>query len=302
MKFDKPALSLDDQVALLKRRGLNIGDEAEVKHYLKYIGFYRLSGYTLPLSKKNSHNSHDFKDGVSFADVLNLYRFDRELRLLFIDAVERVEVAFRASFSNFMAIKYGPHWFLNKELFRDKSDCEEFAKRICREIGMDEIGKLKPDKSRQVFIDHYYSKYDSPPLPPCWMVAEILSIASWSKAYACLALREDKKHISTEFGLNPEPLQSWIHAICVTRNICAHHARLWNREFTIKPVVAKGHEKHLQQNGRFYAQAYIVNYLLCKASPESTWWSKLENLLNENTFIDRTAMGFPVAEPQVVAR
>ena len=112
MKFDKPALTIHQQVALLKSRGLLIEDEAKAEHYLRFIGYYRLSGYSLPLTCKKVPEQHKFKSGASFDRILALYSFDRELRLIVMDAIERVEVAFRTSVSNYLATKFGPHWYL----------------------------------------------------------------------------------------------------------------------------------------------------------------------------------------------
>lgn len=298
MQFDKPALSIDKLLDLMRSRGLAIQNIGEAAHYLKHIGYYRISGYALPLTCKNSPDpSHKFKPGYSFTDILNIYRFDRELRLLVMDAIERVEVSFRACVSDTMSLKHGPHWFLKKELFVRDKDCEELATKLAAEIGLEIDGKPKEQKGRDVFIEHYLKKYQKPLLPPSWMIAEVLSISSWSRIFQCIKTREDRKSISLHFDLNPEVIQSWIHAISYTRNICAHHARLWNREFTIKPNIAKGHEASLVNNGRFYAQAYVINFLLLKASPESTWWNKMIALLNAHPFIDKAAMGFPQLPP-----
>ncbi len=277
----------------MKKRGLKIEDENEAAHFLKFIGYYRLSGYALPLTNKHLDGTHNFKAGASFLDILNLYRFDRELRLLTMDAIERVEVAFRTCLSNTMAVRYGPHWYLQKELFYSADQCKEFVRRIIDEIGMSEDGKLKSEKGRDVYIEHYFSKYKSPQLPPAWMIVEMLSISCWSKVYQGLADREHKKLISQEFGLNPEILAPWIRSICYTRNICAHHGRLWNRQFTITPSVAKGHERHLTNNARFYAQAYIINQLLLKASPASKWWQRFLDLVDAHPYIEKNALGFP---------
>jgi abortive infection bacteriophage resistance protein len=295
VQFTKPSQSIPQLIDLMRSRGLAIPDIAEATHYLEHIGYYRLSGYSLPLTLKHhpSSPSENFKPGTSFTDILNLYRFDRELRLLVMDAVERVEVSFRAVLSDTMSLKYGPHWYLQKKLFVRSKDCEELVQKIITEIGLESDGTLK-EKSRDVFIEHYLLKYTDPLLPPSWMIAEVLSISSWSKIFHCLEAREDRKSISTHFGMNPEVLQSWIHCVSYTRNICAHHARLWNREFTIKPLIARGHEPHLQYNGRFYAQAYIINALLIRASPSSTWWTRFMAFLVNNPFIDKKALGFPI--------
>jgi abortive infection bacteriophage resistance protein len=90
----KPALSLDAQIDLLISRGLEIPDRDKACHYLRYIGYYRLSGYYLTFQQKTPEaNHHTFKKGVTFGDILDIYIMDRELRLLVMDAIERIEVA-----------------------------------------------------------------------------------------------------------------------------------------------------------------------------------------------------------------
>lgn len=207
VRFEKPSLPIPKLIELMKSRGLAIDNHAEASHYLQHIGYYRLSGYALPLTFKNHAGkpSHNFKPGTCFTDILNLYRFDRELRLLMMDGIERVEVAFRANMSDTLALKYGAHWFLKKDLFLHQRDCEDLVKKIVTEIGIESDGTLK-EKSRDVFIDHYMLKYTEPKLPACWMVAEVLSISSWSKIFQSLALRADRKAISMHFSLNPEVL------------------------------------------------------------------------------------------------
>lgn len=293
MRFNKPALSIEQQIQLLRSRGLRVDDAGEAEHYLKFIGYYRLSGYALPLSQKHTNGTHNFKPGVSFTDILNLYRFDRELRLIVNDAIERVEVAFRTRLSDYMAVKFGPHWLMSEKCFAMRRGWQELLARVATDLGFQEDGQIKEAKARDVFIDHYLAKYNEPKLPPSWMLAEVVSISCWSKAFQNLASREDRKAISMEFGLNPEVLGPWMHAISYTRNICAHHGRLWNREFTIKPLIAKAHEAHLKNNGRFYAQAYVINCLLKRASPHATWWERLMKYIDDHKYIDKVAMGFP---------
>lgn len=91
MQFTQPDTSIDDQIALLRSRGLVIADEPRAKHYLRFVGYYRLAGYALPFQVNyNADGLHRFLDGVSFEDILDLYVFDRKLRLAVMDAVERI--------------------------------------------------------------------------------------------------------------------------------------------------------------------------------------------------------------------
>jgi len=89
-KYTKPALKIQDQVALLRQRGLVIVDNDRALRHLSNISYYRLSAYMLPFKKLDGNSITDiFEDGTTWDDVYNLYRFDRKLRLLIFDAIER---------------------------------------------------------------------------------------------------------------------------------------------------------------------------------------------------------------------
>lgn len=105
MDFAKPFKSIPEQLQLLRDRGLIIDDDAE--HYLRHLNYYRLAGYWLPFEQ--NHSTHSFRTNTHFDDVLNLYLFDRELRLLLLDAIERLEVSIRTHWAYYCVQCYGAH-------------------------------------------------------------------------------------------------------------------------------------------------------------------------------------------------
>lgn len=112
MQYQKPALSLADQALQLQQRGLIINDLARVEHYLAHIGYYRLSAYCLTYETPTATGEsrlHQFQSGTTFEQVLSLYIFDRKLRLLVMEAIERVEVAVRTSWAHAMSMRHGSH-------------------------------------------------------------------------------------------------------------------------------------------------------------------------------------------------
>src|SRR5688572_27548305 len=115
--FLKPALSIHQHIEKLKARGLLIENEAEAAHYLKHISYYRLGPYLRAFQLPNKRPDHVFKPGTRFQDALKLYIFDRELRLIFLDVLERIEVSIRTCISNHMSETHGPHWFLQPNHF-----------------------------------------------------------------------------------------------------------------------------------------------------------------------------------------
>ncbi len=103
MKYTKPALTLEEQADLLLNRGM-AGDRNIMIARLRTVGYYRLSGYWFPFRKTDE----SFKEGTSFETVWNRYAFDRRLRLLVMDAIERIEVAVRSELAHYHSLHFGP--------------------------------------------------------------------------------------------------------------------------------------------------------------------------------------------------
>lgn len=267
MKFTKPSLDLLGQISLLKQRGMSIPDEPKALHYLKHLSYYRLRAYWLPFEgAPPGPGQHVFKPGTSFDDALDLYVFDRQLRVLLIDAIERVEVSIRASWAYHLSMTYGPHGYLDPTIY---ARADHFAKSMTSLL--DEISR-----SRDTFITHYQSKYTDPPQPPIWMAAEILSLGQLSKWMSNLKLRPDRKAVAANFGLDERVFLSVVHHLTYVRNICAHHGRLWNKQFIVTMMVpnSPGPLKlsiNSHDTRRVYNTLVVMIYLLEMLAPGSTW-------------------------------
>jgi abortive infection bacteriophage resistance protein len=211
MKFIKPAQSLPDQLVGMRVRGLAVPDPAEALHYLSHIGYYRLSAYALPFQDRTQAGK-PFKPGTTLSQILNLYRFDRELRVLVIDAIERVEVSARAQIVNTMCVSHGPHWFMDPIHFQAGFNHPWFIEKIEADFGIkiDSSGnKVPPTRPHsEAFISHYYQKYGDPHLPPFWMVAETLTLGSLSKLYEVIRDNAQRNAIARPYGLNEAVLIS----------------------------------------------------------------------------------------------
>lgn len=292
--YCKPALSLDQQIDLLISRGLSIPDRDKVRHYLQFIGYFRLSGYFLAFQNSSpAAAAHTFTDAVTFRDVLDVYIFDRELRLLVMDAIERIEVAFRACLTNTLSSSHGPHWFMDAAHFHPRFNHGGFLDKIKRETHHATVSAPRNHVRREAFIHHYYQTYCHPELPPSWMVVEVMSLGTLSTVYANLKSRDLQKEICRPFGINHYVMESWLHAMTYLRNLCAHHARLWNRSFSIKPTVMKAQEKHLQRNETFYAQSVMLFVFMTIIADGSQWQHRLAELLEKHPSIPLGPMGIP---------
>ena len=98
-QYNKPPLTYREQVELLKSRGVKFADEQRAERHLANISYYRLSAYMLPFLTMPKTN-HIFKPGVTFDNVLDLYRFDKKLRVLLFNEIEKIEIAFREAVAN----------------------------------------------------------------------------------------------------------------------------------------------------------------------------------------------------------
>ena len=289
--FQKPPLAIEAQLKLLGSRGLIIQDPALAKHYLKFISYYRFCGYAIEFEDVPLSNEKRYRSGTTFERILDCYIFDRKLRLLVIDAIERIEVAIRTVISNELSIKYGAHWYLNKDLFLKRLQHDELIQTIKKET-IHTTHNPSQHKKREKFIQHYFDKYNYPELPPSWMIAEVLSLGTWSIIFSNLINREDQKIICKYFGINYVVMTSWLRSLTYLRNLCAHHSKLWSRNFTVKPLMANHYRFPLKNNNRFTAQAAILKIFLDIVSPDSNWVQHLYELMKNHPQIDIAKMGF----------
>jgi abortive infection bacteriophage resistance protein len=190
-----------------------------------------------------------------------------------------------------MCIRNGSHWFINKQFFIAKFNHDDFLRRIQSDI---DYGK-KTNNMSHICIKHYYTNYSSPELPPLWMIFEALSFGTISKLFANLN-RQYQKLISDQLNMPSEILKSWLWSTSYIRNLCAHHSRLWNRIFTIKPLIPKDkklYPSEFTRNDTFYAQAIILQIFMKNIASESLWGTKLIALINNSEFqkIDKIKMG-----------
>lgn len=276
--YNKPPLSIDNQVLLLKERGLIVGDESQLKYYLRNISYYHLSVYF-----KFYQSGDTFIEGITFEDVLRVYTFDNKLRFLLLELLERVEKSFKSRTAYHLSNSCGDsHCHTKKELFKDDvryNEIQEFFKKVFTD-------------STEISIDHYRTKYTEPPLPPIWTMVEILSFGQVLK-YVRALIRQNQNLIARPLGADAQYILNWMHCLSVLRNICAHHSRLWNREYTLS--IKTNHydyEKFFTNNKKLFNHLIALQIVLNEINPTSSWQEKLVNLIDEHA-IDVSYMGFP---------
>lgn len=287
MEYNKPSLSFDAQADLLIQRGLVV-DKSLLVTRLKSVNYYRLSGYLYPY---RILPGDAFRPGTKFDLVWRHYTFDRRLRVLLMDAVERIEVSVRTLLIHHLAQQTGPFGYTNPSSL-PKLLPDQYAKLMER-IAAD------TRESREVFVEHFFSKYgDRHEHLPLWMAAEIMSFGRVLTMYRGVS-PSIKRAIARHYMIPDEVLTSWLVSLNAIRNVCAHHGRLWNRELGYKtklPFANKNPEWHHPvtiRNNRVFVILTIARYLLKTIAPQSGWKDRLYGLLDAYPEISRQSMGFP---------
>lgn len=299
MQYTKRPLSIDEQAQKLIDRGLICTDVTRLKHYLTTIGYYRLSAYWLPFEQPSANGSrnHNFQPNTDFESVLKLYVFDRKIRVLIIDAIERIEVAVRTRWAGEMALRYGSHAYMQAARFKNAATHANDLIKI----------EIELNKSHETFVAHYKNNYSTPHLPPIWAVVEVMSFGALSHWIKNTADTDVKKEIMRAVGLPKiEILEEVLHILTPIRNTCAHHGRLWNRRFPMKMPEIKRLSDRMIPHGRpadsdyvkhlphyIYNYLMVMEFLVSKINPCGTWKNRLFDLLGTVGPDEHRSMGFP---------
>ena len=290
MDYSKPPLCVEDQVRLLKSRGLIIEDEEFAKHILSNISYYRFRAYTEPFQDTEDPN-HPFVTTITFEEVHQLYVFDRKLRLYIFDALEKIEVALRTKLINTYALATGDsHWHEKEENYKESKYFQ---------INMDCIEE-EVTRSKEKYIDHYKATYSYPELPPSWMTLEVVSLKSLAFLYKNLKNDKHKSEIAIRFGLaEPDVLETWLLDLVELRNSCAHHGRIWNRMYSVDLKIPKIISHVYLKNSdvdkrRLYLTLSNMLYLMRIITPNTGFSSRIKKLFDKYPIAKGATMGFPV--------
>jgi abortive infection bacteriophage resistance protein len=291
-----------------------ITEPAKAASCLERIGYYRLSGYWYPMRKSakvlnpNGNTTitvfDNFRDGVEFLNVMNLYVFDKKLRMLILDAIERVEVGLRVA----VALELGrrdPRAHLNPSELHGKFSKKPAFRGANTTHHGEWLKKYRENvkRSNEEFVTHFYHRYPDDELP-IWMAIELWDFGGLSHLLAGMKI-PDQDALARKFSINDRELfVSWVRAINGVRNACAHHSRIWNKPLVDNPVVPKPFEDtvlhHIRGNTnaqtRLYAVAVALQFLMRTINPTSTWGARLKQ--HWSTFVPSPGVelgqtGFP---------
>ncbi len=286
---NKPAYTIAAQIELLKSRGMLFKNEANAPHFLSNISYYRLKGYWWDMQADVT--KHTFNSGTYFEDIIDRYNFDRHLRLILFDAIERIEIGLRSKMIYHLSIAYGPLWYLDVAIFDNAAIHGQILTDLNKEFS----------RSQEIFIKDHKQRFPNQDAD-AWKIIEVASMGTLSKLYKNLKHQlPEKSVIAKEMGLNlHSELSSWLEAITYVRNIVAHHSRLWSRSMVKRPV-----ERIINPKGAWFSGALLpvqskkpfliiscMVYLCNEVTPNHQIKSKLLQLINSNPTTPVYKLGF----------
>lgn len=290
--FSKKALTIPEQISQLQKRGLEIPNTDLAEKYLSNISYYRLGEYWYVMQEDKEN--HIFKPNSKFKDVVALYNFDAELRLLLFDVIEKIEISIRTKLIYHLSHEIDPWWFQNFELFTDSMALTKTLSNLESEL----------ERSKDVTIKNHFKKHKQDKrFPPAWKSLEQTSFGALSKLYGNLKPTvKSKDRIAEELGaVNHTYLPSWLQSIAQIRNYCAHHSRLWNRNLpgTVK-LLSKPPNPWIRDNEnvpkqhefiKLYVHMCLMKYLINTIQPDNNFTSRLDELFKKYPNVDPNALG-----------
>lgn len=301
VEYTKPWLSLKQQVERLASRGVDVGDCDHAAAVLSAVGYYRLTGYLYPFRESEQYVDDEgrtrtrvlggYRPGTTLGHAEDVIDFDRRLRMLVMDGVERIEVAVRMQLGYVLGrtssfAHEDPTCFT--ETFTEPGTDPESGKPVpSSHARWLERASERRAKSDEQFVAHFRAKYDD--RMPVWALTELLELGQASVLYRGLR-QQDAEEIALAFGVPTKKIMvSWLASLNYIRNIAAHHARLFNRKLQHAPARPKVGQvpvlDHLRDEqtakgifGTYNALA-VIAYLLPSIETGTDWHSRLAELL-----------------------
>lgn len=214
--------TIDEQVDILKDKGLIINNVEETKKILLRENYFFINGYRHVFMKASDNKK--FIEGATFNELYALFGFDRNLRNIMFKYLLIVENNLKSIFSYHLSSKYG---YKEKDYLQLSNFTTDISKH--RQVA-DVINKMK----RQIRVNakqhtatlHYLTNYGYIPM---WILVKVLSFGIVSELYIILK-PEDKKEIARYYGIEEEELSIFLPVMSNYRNLCAHEDILYDHK------------------------------------------------------------------------
>lgn len=275
----QPPLTVDEQIQNLWSLGLTMEDEKYAKDFLNDVSYFRLiKAYSLGLKPKNGC----YYTGITFSQIVELYKFNSNFRQLLFVMIERIEVNLRCRIANYFSSKYGVLGYENPSNFRDAEHHATFLNDIAHEISRNQ---------KSPFVRNFKENYKDGKIP-MYALVELFSFGTLSKFFKNMK-NADKKAVASTYAVPYTYLESWVESIAYVRNLCAHYGRLYNAKLTKKPSLYKQYTQAGIGNIRIYGVLLCISQLIPHDDHWDAFVSQLDTLIQKYPAVRIETMGFP---------
>lgn len=228
--YMKEFKTIDEQIEILKNRGLIFRDENSAKNILIKNNYYNIiNGYKAPFITQGTNDN--FLSGTTFEEIFCLFTFDKDIKDIFLEYILKVENNLRSFISYYFSMYHGNDNYLVLNNFDDFSKNQnvtlENRQNRIRNI-QDLIGTVHKEIVRTIgskeYINHYILDYGF--VPP-WVLVNILSFGKLSK-FLELMKQKERILISQHYGISENELVQFVKLLAYFRNLCAHDDRIYN--------------------------------------------------------------------------
>ncbi|MGL5012810.1 MAG: Abi family protein [Bacteroidales bacterium] len=257
-KKKKKSTTIDEQIEILRKRGMVITNLDEAKAKLLDFGYFRLGFYSFPFEKKypdKKNRDHIFKQNTNFRDVIDLYDFDSNLRDIFSRYLSRIEINFRTKMIYIVSNsnKDCPTWFANEKIV-----CLNYANSFSYKVYDNSF------KQNQTIKEHH-SKYSKEMYAPAWKTLEFMTFGNILTLYSNLRSVELQQEIANEYGCRSEKVFfNYMDTLRRIRNYCAHFNLLYDLNLPksiINGPAGKLNGKQHNLDGIIMVAEYILGFI-----------------------------------------
>lgn len=206
--------SLEEQIEILRYKGLIIKDEKLAKEVLFRENYFFINGYRHLFMK--SERDKTFLAGTTFEELYSLFLFDRNFRYILFKNLLVVENNLKSMISYQLSKKYGykEKDYLNpKNFIRDSSKTKQ-VNDLIRKMKR----QIRANGSQHSATLHYINNYGYIPL---WILVKVLSFGIVTELFAILK-EEDQKELAETYGIDVVELRKYLPILSNYRNLCAH--------------------------------------------------------------------------------
>lgn len=293
--------TLDEQIEILKNRGLVINDIEKTKGLLLRENYFFINGYRHIFMK--NHKESLFIEGTTFEELYAVFQFDRNFRNILFKNLLIVENNLKSIISYNLSRKYG----IKEKDYLKASNFSQDIKKI-RQVN-DVLNKIK----RQIKLNgrqhsatlHYLSNYGYVPL---WILVKLLSFGMINELYSILK-PDDKLSVAEYYNIDVETLGTYIGLLSNYRNLCAHEDIVFEHrtqkeipdtKYHMELDVPTTNDEYIYGKNDIFAVVIMLKYMLTKndftdfvneVSYELSLLDGRINTIPQSKILDR--MGFP---------